>query len=61
MVLTGMHTQQYLQIVLPNEIRPRCRHSAVVFGLGPDFRAVVIFGGEHGGRISETTLLLLGE
>ena len=40
---------------------PRAGHSAVMFGSGPDFRLVVLFGGQHGGHLSETTLLLLGE
>lgn len=41
-------------------MRPRVSHSAVMFGSGPDFRVVVIFGGEHGGSLSDTTLLLIG-
>ena len=52
-----------LQMALPTGITQRYRHSAVVFGSGPDFRVVVLFGGidsnfgQH--AISETTLLLL--
>ena len=52
----------FLQVTLPVAITPRCGHSAVVFGTGPSFRVVVLFGGEtSSGYLSETTLLLLGE
>ena len=50
-------------MTLPTGIAQRYGHSAVVFGNGPDFRVVVLFGGidtnfgTH--AISETTLLLL--
>lgn len=54
----------FLQVALPVQITPRYGHSAVVFGSGPSFRVVVLFGGKRsvvGDIISETTLLLLGE
>ena len=53
----------FLQVSLPTNITGRCGHSAVVFGTGPDFRVVVLFGGinETYDEISETTLLLLCE
>lgn len=52
-----------LQISLPAEITPRQGHSAVIFGSGPDFKLIVLFGGNEtvylSGVISQTTLLLL--
>ena len=52
----------FLQVSLPTNITGRYGHSTVVFGTGPDFRVVVLFGGYNGQRyISETTLLLLCE
>ena len=53
----------FLQVSLPTDITERYAHSAVVFGTGPDFRVVVLFGGYNETRnvISETTLLLLCE
>ena len=50
-----------LQVTLPAEITPREGHSAVVLGLGEQFRVIVLFGGtkDPGNYISETTLLLL--
>ena len=57
-------TYIFLQVALPVQITPRYGHSAVVFGNGPSFRVVVLFGGKRsvvGDIISETTLLLLGE
>ena len=53
----------FLQVSLPTNITGRYAHSAVVFGTGPDFRVVVLFGGRTTGHIeiSETTLLLLCE
>ena len=53
----------FLQVSLPTNITGRYGHSAVVFGTGPDFRVVVLFGGRTTGHIeiSETTLLLLCE
>ena len=55
----------FLQVSLPTNITGREGHSAVVFGTGPDFRVVVLFGGINGVNwrryISETTLLLLCE
>ena len=53
----------FLQVSLPTNITGRYGHSAVVFGTGPDFRVVVLFGGYNGQHvpISETTLLLLCE
>ena len=53
------------QVSLPTNITGRYAHSAVVFGTGPDFRVVVLFGGRTiayvVSEISETTLLLLCE
>ena len=53
----------FLQVSLPTNITGRCGHSALVFGTGPDFRVVVLFGGynKQDVPISETTLLLLCE
>ena len=55
----------FLQVSLPTNITGRYGHSAVVFGTGPDFRVVVLFGGKNEtsmyDEISETTLLLLCE
>ena len=52
-----------LQVTLPVSITPRYNHSAVAFGIGPNFKVVVVFGGAICSHepISETTLLLLGE
>ena len=53
-----------LQMYLPTKITQQYGHSAVVFGTGPDFRVVVLFGGKEGPQdcpLSETTLLLLCE
>ena len=56
-----------VQVTLPQEMGPRYNHTATVFGSGPNFRMVVMFGG-HRRRsvfvvdpIAETTLLHLGE
>ena len=53
----------FLQVSLPTNITGRYGHSAVVFGTGPDFRVVVLFGGmnKRHDPISETALLLLCE
>ena len=52
-----------LQVTLPTMITERFGHSAAIFGTGPDFRVVVLFGGFRASGIfhiiSETTLLLL--
>ena len=53
-----------VQVTLPQEVGPRHDHTATVFGSGPHFRMVVMFGGE--GKfvektIADTTLLHLGE
>ena len=52
-----------LQVTLPTAITQRHSHSAVMFGAGPDFRVIVLFGGDDSDgvahAISETTLLLL--
>ena len=52
-----------LQLTLPTHLTKRYEHSAVVFGTGPDFRVIVLFGGNDSNFgthvISETTLLLL--
>ena len=53
-----------VQVTLPREMGPRYDHTATVFGSGPNFRMVVMFGGRRellGGPITETTLLHLGE
>ena len=59
-----------VQVTLPKEIRllqemgPRFDHTFTVFGSGPNFRMVVMFGGKKsilGELIAETTLLHLGE
>ena len=46
------------------QLKPRYYHTATVFGCGPIFRMVVMFGGLRnigGDPIAETTLLHLGE
>ena len=71
---TAMHYRQFtfcfhlfnavpFQLNLPGDITPRYGHSATVFGTGPDFKVVVLFGGYSNmvGTVSKTTLLLLGE
>ena len=64
-----------VQVTLPQEMGPRMGHTATVFGSGPNFRMVVMFGGRRklggdpiGGKrefmevpIAETILLHLGE
>ena len=53
-----------VQVTLPQEMVPRCDHTATVLGSGPNFRMVVMFGGEKevlGDPIAETILLHLGE
>ena len=54
-----------LQLTLPVPIMTRRDHSAVVFGCGPSFRVVVIFGGHKSNQVdnpqTETTLLFLGQ
>ena len=53
-----------VQVTLPQEMGPRFEHTATVFGSGPNFRMVVMFGGQRkfaGDPIAETTLLHLGE
>ena len=53
-----------VQVTLPQEMGPQCGHTATVFGSGPNFRMVVMFGGKRdimGDSIAETTLLHLGE
>ena len=53
-----------VQVNLPPKVEPRQEHTATVFGSGPNFRMVVMFGGKRklgGGPIAETTLLHLGE
>ena len=52
------------QATLPQEMGPRYRHTATVFGSGPNFRMVVMFGGRRqpeDGTLAETTLFHLGE
>ena len=55
-----------VQVTLPQEMGPRYEHTATVFGSGPNFRMVVMFGGQRREMweedpIAETTLLHLGE
>ena len=53
-----------VQVTLPNEVGPRRDHTATVFGSGPNFRMVVIFGGMWrlaGDLTAGTTLLHFGE
>ena len=53
-----------VQVTVPHEMGPRWGHTATVFGSGPNFRMVVMFGGKRklgGDLIAETTLLHLGE
>ena len=52
-----------VQVTLPQEMGPWCGHTATVFGSGPNFRMVLMFGGRRkkGELIAETTLLHLGE
>ena len=54
-----------LQLTLPAAFTPRYSHVAAMFGCGPSFRVVVLFGGNttgmNGDEISDTTLLLLSE
>jgi len=61
--MTGPYPPLLLQVTLPVAITPRRRHSAVVFGYGPTFKVVVLFGGDDSSYNlkTETTLLLLGE
>ena len=53
-----------MQVALPTTISPRIRHTSVVFGTGPDFKIIVLFGGKHVKKLTylaETTLLLFSE
>ena len=53
-----------VQVTVPQEMGLRCEHTATVFGSGPNFRMVVMFGGRRelgGDPIAETTLFYLGE
>ena len=54
-----------VQVTLPQEMGPQLQHTATVFGSGPNFRMVVMFGGMReflgGNPIAETTLLHPGE
>ena len=54
-----------VQVTLPQEMGPRRGHTAAVFGSGPNFRMVVMFGGRRsefvGNLKAETALLHLGE
>jgi len=52
-----------VQVTLPQEMGARYDHTATVFGSGPNFRMVVMFGGKRGlvsEPIAETNLLHLG-
>ena len=53
-----------VQLTVPQEMGAQWCHTATVFGSGPNFRMVVMFGGRRelaGASIAETTLLHLGE
>ena len=53
-----------VQVNLPQTVEPRQEHTATVFGSGPNFRMVVMFGGRWGPEdktLAETTLFHLGE
>ena len=53
-----------VQVTLLQKMGLRCGHTATVFGSGPNFRMVVMFGGRREfpvDPIAETTLLHLGE
>ena len=53
-----------VQVTVPQEMGPRRGHTTTVFGSGPNFRMVVMFGGRRklaGDPTAETTLLHLGE
>ena len=53
-----------VQVNLPPKVEPRQEHTATVFGSGPNFRMVVMFGGRRqpeDGTLAETTLFHLGE
>ena len=51
-----------VQVNLSEDIQPRNAHTATVFGFGPKFRMMVLFGGKvNGNLIAETTLVDLGE
>jgi len=57
-----MHNFPLPQMIRPDYITSREHHSACVFGSGPNFRLVVLFGGSNDKNESfaETTLLTLG-
>ena len=54
-----------IQVDLPRNVEGRLGHSATVFGSGPNFRQVVMVGGQKnllsGSPIAETTLLNFGK
>ena len=53
-----------VQLTVPQEMGARLWHTATVFGSGPNFRTVVMFGGQRklgGDTIAEAILLHLGE
>ena len=53
-----------VQVTLPQEMGPQYDHTVTVFRSVPNFRMVVMFGGQRmfmGNPIAETTLLHLGE
>ena len=53
-----------VQVTLPQEMGSRYDHTTTVFGFGPNFRMVVMFGGRRklgGDLIAETILIHLGE
>ena len=54
--------QPPVQVNLSEDVQPRCAHTATIFGFGPKFRMMVLFGGKvHGDPIAETTLIDLGK
>ena len=53
-----------VQVTLPQEVGSRHDHTATVFGSVPNFRMMVMFGGERKfveKTVADTTLLHLGE
>ena len=54
----------HVQVTLPKGMRSRGSHTVTVFGCGPNFRVLVLFGGRRtfaGQIVAETTLLYVGE
>jgi len=52
----------HIEVTLPKGMQPRGSHTATVFGNGPNFRVLVLFGGMRTKKLfAETTLLYVGE